>query len=242
MRAHLFRWVHRVTGLSVALLVVVFVATGVPLQFTDTFRLGSTGVPFGWVHASYGVHPPASVLVSNQVVQAGEIAMVGPRSLRVGGVLRGAQPATSMTVVATSTQLLLIPADVNAPAETSLLPHVVERFGTTVSGEIALRTSQGVMASDDYGANWRDHNGVVRWSEVTSAPISDSQAQRFGAAHVAWERWLQDLHSGRFFGRVGVWLMTIAGLALLILSVTGFVVWISSRNSERGEPRDSLRD
>jgi hypothetical protein len=236
MRAHLFRWVHRVTGLSVALLVLVFIATGVPLQFTDTFRLGSIGVPLRWVHASYGVHAPARVLISNQVVQAGEIAMVGPRTLRVAGILRGAQPITSMTVVATSTQLLLIPADVDAPAETMLMPHTVERFGTTGRGEIAVQTSQGVLASDDYGANWRGHNGVVRWSEVASVPISESQAKRFGAAHVAWERWLQDLHSGRFFGPVGVWVMTIAGLALLILSVTGFVVWISSRNSDRAVP------
>jgi len=43
------------------------------------------------------------------------------------------------------------------------------------------------------------------------------------------ERWLQDLHSGRFFGTIGIVVLDIASALLLILAVTGLIIWWRSR-------------
>ena len=39
------------------------------------------------------------------------------------------------------------------------------------------------------------------------------------------ERWLQDLHSGRFFGTPGVVIVDVASLLMLILAGTGLMLW-----------------
>ena len=59
--------------------------------------------------------------------------------------------------------------------------------------------------------------------------LPESRA-RYAATRLNWERWLQDLHSGRFFGPVGVWIMTIAGAALIVLGISGLIVWVLGRN------------
>lgn len=235
MSASLFRLVHRVTGLAAALFVVVFVATGIPLQFTDALKLGTIGVPFRWVHAAYGIQVPVRALASNEVVQVGEIALSGHRSFHTNGVLRGARQLESVMVIATSSDLMLVSADARAPVETTRFPYTVNQFGIANRNEIVVDTANGVFVSNDYGASWRESQPTsVRWLSVVGNPTTGDQAQRYGAAHVAWERWLQDLHSGRFFGPIGVWVMTVAGVALLILSVTGLFVWWSSRRN--GKP------
>jgi uncharacterized iron-regulated membrane protein len=45
------------------------------------------------------------------------------------------------------------------------------------------------------------------------------------------ERWLQDLHSGRFFGTFGVLTVDLASALLLILAGTGLVLWWRYRRS-----------
>ena len=43
------------------------------------------------------------------------------------------------------------------------------------------------------------------------------------------EQILLDLHSGRLFGSFGVLVMDLAAILLVVLSITGFVAWNSSR-------------
>ena len=42
---------------------------------------------------------------------------------------------------------------------------------------------------------------------------------------ITWERFMQDLHSGRFFGQAGIYFMDIISLLLLVLAVTGIMLW-----------------
>ena len=43
------------------------------------------------------------------------------------------------------------------------------------------------------------------------------------------ERFLLDAHSGRFFGKYGIYVVDIAAILLLILSVTGIWLWVVRR-------------
>jgi len=234
MSSSLIRMLHRVTGLSVAVLVIGFVATGIPLQFTDTLQLGSRGVPYPWVHAAYRVEIPSVVRSSNGVVQAGDMLFARGRVLRVEGELRGALSMSSVLAVVTSSELLLLPADEGMPVDRTAIEQAVSRFGTTPRRALVVDTPLGVLVSDDLGASWRQEApAAVNWLEVDTVPTDPTHARRFGAAHVTWERWLQDLHSGRFFGPVGVLVMSITAIALLVLSVSGFVVWFFGRKTSK---------
>ncbi|MBL1432554.1 MAG: hypothetical protein COB94_003805 [Gammaproteobacteria bacterium] len=43
---------------------------------------------------------------------------------------------------------------------------------------------------------------------------------------ISWERMLLDLHSGRVFGRYGIYVMDFAAIGLLVLSCTGLWIWL----------------
>ena len=47
------------------------------------------------------------------------------------------------------------------------------------------------------------------------------------------DRVLLDIHSGRFFGTVGKWVYDITVVGVLILSVTGFILFFRTRRRNR---------
>jgi hypothetical protein len=48
-------------------------------------------------------------------------------------------------------------------------------------------------------------------------------------ASLNWQRLLQDLHAGRVFGWAGQLVMDLAALLLVILALTGVIIWSRSR-------------
>ncbi len=72
---------------------------------------------------------------------------------------------------------------------------------------------------------------AITWAAVK--PLSASESEPFRTAYrsrlLSIERWLQDLHSGRFFGTIGIIVLDIASALLLILAVTGLIIWWRSR-------------
>ena len=48
------------------------------------------------------------------------------------------------------------------------------------------------------------------------------------SAEVNWERLMLDLHAGRTFG-LGPWLMDAVALLIIVLSMTGFGIWLAGR-------------
>ncbi|MCB2385418.1 PepSY-associated TM helix domain-containing protein [Thalassolituus alkanivorans] len=46
---------------------------------------------------------------------------------------------------------------------------------------------------------------------------------------ISWQRVLLDLHSGRWFGSWGVWVVDVAALILLFLALSGAWIWFSRK-------------
>lgn len=46
---------------------------------------------------------------------------------------------------------------------------------------------------------------------------------------ISWQRVLLDLHSGRWFGSYGIWIVDIAALMLLFLALSGSWIWFNRR-------------
>ncbi len=47
------------------------------------------------------------------------------------------------------------------------------------------------------------------------------------------DRLILDLHSGRFFGSIGKWIYNLATIGVLILSATGFILFLRTRRRPR---------
>jgi len=46
---------------------------------------------------------------------------------------------------------------------------------------------------------------------------------------ISWQRVVLDMHSGRWFGPLGPWIVDLAALVLLFLACSGFWIWYSRR-------------
>ena len=78
------------------------------------------------------------------------------------------------------------------------------------NGEVAVNTSHGWTMSKDTGKTWDD--------------------SRLQMEHPSIHRLVLSIHNGYFFGPRFVWLYDFAAAALLVLIVTGFVLWKQGRS------------
>ncbi|MFQ5348705.1 MAG: PepSY domain-containing protein, partial [Rhodothalassiaceae bacterium] len=109
------------------------------------------------------------------------------------------------------------------------LPGRIERIGRGASGEIVLATADGLFATRD-GLDFTpmDERGDVRWSDPPASAPPAALAPALAAYRgegVALHRVVADLHSGRFMGPVGPYVMDAAALGLILLAGSGFILW-----------------
>ncbi|MFT7651161.1 MAG: hypothetical protein ACI9ON_002032 [Limisphaerales bacterium] len=230
-RAKTVRLVHRYFGLALILPVLLLAVTGVLLEFTDALKLGSRGVESTWVHQQYGITTPTTQLVSGPATQVGNRTFVTGRQFKSEGALVAATDLDILSAVFTESEVTIVPKEWDIPIERSALPNF-NRVGLTTDHGWLLDTTQGILVSRDLGASWLAGDASsAQWLTVHEEATTPQWASEYGAAHLNWERWLQDLHSGRFFGDIGVWIMSFAALAFIALALTGFLVWLSTSRS-----------
>jgi hypothetical protein len=229
-----YRLLHRFMGVCLALPLLLLVVTGIPLQFTVQLGLGSAGVPYAWVHAIYGIAAPATANASGEIVQLGDLMFVGERAATVSGELVGAARLPGALAVVAGPELILVADDTEVPMERNALPAVPARLGIVDADKLVIDVPGGQLWSDDFGATWDDQSATaagIAWLEVVPRPSDAALRSRFGSANLSWERWLQDLHSGRFFGPVGIWVMNLASFVFILLGFTGLVLWFATRRA-----------
>ncbi len=222
------RTIHKVTGLCLVAPVLLLVVTGIPLELSDRLGLGRTGVPYEWVHARYGISAPNEAHVVGDAIELGDLLLVHQRAIENFGNLLAAKTSGDLTFILTSDEWILVPTDSTIPVERGTYPNPISQ-ATFVAGLPMLATEAGIITSTDYGASWHPALAPVpNWSKPERVAVLPRWHARYAASVLTWERWLQDLHSGRFFGTVGQWIMTFASLAFVLLAITGTWVWIRS--------------
>ena len=205
------------------------IATGLPLQFSSELSLGSRYVGQGWILDWYGIQAPTRVLESGEVASiANTVFRNGQAIERLDG-FRGAITFDGLLMIAGDNEILL-----HDPRSGSLLdrfaqPEGILRIGI-LDGVPVIQTPSGIIQSDQELVNWQRVDTDP--ARVTWSVISDADDQRAAPLRalvrqqlLTVERLFQDLHSGRFFGTVGVVLIDIASVLLIFLAFTGLMLW-----------------
>lgn len=98
--------------------------------------------------------------------------------------------------------------------------HAIELAGSTVT---AFEKDSGVWVSDDQGVSWHQDHPLA--AGITGLPVEYK--------HYTLKKLIMDLHTGKaFFGKSGEWIWIDAlGLAMVLLSMTGAVVWWRNRKA-----------
>lgn len=230
---------HRWIGVSAALLVVVLAITGIALNHTEQLRLDERAVTSDTVLAWYGIEAPhalaAFAVGSHWLSQADKRWYFDDTPLPGEfGSLRGAATLPSSLIAAASTDAVWLLTERGEVVERmdagAGVPGDIRRLGVDAQQRLVLDAGAGYARSDTQYLQWRQVSAPedVRWAEPSAPPEPLRQAilQRHRGAGLSLERVLLDLHSGRLFGRFGVYVMDVAAILMLVLAASGTWLWL----------------
>jgi len=231
------RW-HRWLGLAVALPVLVLSVSGVLLNHIASFDWASRPLP-PLLARWYGVPVPDAVsgvsLGNHWYAQANNNLFVdGQKRLDCPAPLRGVVQENSWTVVGCADELLLLNGQ-GQQVERMGAAYGVPAFSAIGRNEqgLVLKTGQGLIQYDVNQLASEVLPEGASWQPSRQQDLPDTMTQQIIAQSVPpslhWQRLLLDLHAGRLFGLAGQLVMDLAALLLVILALTGTVIWSRSR-------------
>jgi len=208
------RW-HRRVGIASALFVLVLSITGILLGFSDQLGLQNKSATGAIVNAVYERETERPPLGAK---------MQGVSFYWVDGYLYAAE---QNGIVVEEPPLTLGAYD--------------EFFRVKAGDTHYLFMADGQLVEKGHGVPELSAALVV-FTEL-NAGENDIALSRYRGQGVTLDRIILDIHTGRFFGPVGPWLMVIASLFLIILSITGLFMWtgVPARRRARKEAQTARR-
>lgn len=234
----LYVW-HRYVGLAAALLVTALALTGIVLNHTEELQLDERFVQSPWILDWYGIRAPETATTYATpiapVTLLGHQLYVGDRPLAGEyGRLLGAVGGGGRLIVAADDRLLLTGADGGLLAELTTLdgvPAGVQHLGRDGQGRPVIAADSGRYRPDADFTRWErlpesQHDYAWARPETLTPERRRVLERAFRGRILPWERVLLDLHSGRFFGTHGIWIMDGAALFMLFLAGSGTLIWL----------------
>jgi len=227
---------HARIGVLAALLFLTLAVTGVMLNHTDGLQLAKRQVHAVWLMKWYGLEgerPEAGYLFKDgyfignhqRWVMDGKLLPADPEAV-VGAVEAGA-----MRYVATRSTLYMFQPEgvlVEKLSDNALPDGNLESLGVE-DARLAVKTSGGVFVTKDALAWSSATSRSIKWAVMQ--PLSENRRAEAAAAiapSLPLERLVLDIHSGRIFGQYGPWLMDLAALVLVMLSLSGAWIYLRS--------------
>ncbi len=228
--------VHRWMGVVVSLFVVFLVLTGWALNHAGALDLGRISVRTPWIAAWYGLRgevPATGHAASGRWLIGNEEGLLldGKRIDAKLGAPIGMVSAQRQFYIASRDQLLILDSDgrvIETLNSADLPGRPITRIG--LAQEKIVLQAGGEFATSD-GVSWSPYQGEVTWATSQPLPADQLKAAQILAPSLSLERIVQDLHSGRVFGRYGPLLMDAVGLIFLLLAASG--LWMFFRHRRR---------
>lgn len=226
------RW-HRRVGFVLAALFVVVAGTGLLLNHGEALGLRGKQIEANWLFRWYGLQPagdPRGFAVGNGWIVAldGDV-FVGERWVARLPEVKGAVRREGVIAVAGASSILLLTREGELVESLvgGLLPQgSIERIGIAANESLVVQTSAGTFAAVGDFLGWRpDDGGNVVWSEPSPLPrpMEQQVLTEYRGEGLTLHRIVTDVHSGRFFGPIGVVIVDLVTLGLLFLVATG--IW-----------------
>ena len=238
MQRDLSVW-HRSIGLTAALFIFFLVVTGIVIQHSDGLNLPAKYLSNSWLLHYYGIkpNPITSFDIGEQVVShAGETIYLSGNPISVKAEnLHGAVVLHGDIVIATSDLVLVCDSTGQVVDEITVQDGLHELpLGIALTGydTVVIRGANTHWEADAGFATWYEfRKSDPRWMMPSATPpnLKEMIEAYDMSSQISWERFLLDLHSGRFLGKYGVYVIDAAGVLILILSITGIILWTTRR-------------
>lgn len=123
----------------------------------------------------------------------------------------------------------------------------IEKIAVTDTDNIYVQRLGQVYYSDDALLSWQiSEHATLKWSsdELLTPEIQERLQAAIIPTILRYERVMLDIHSGRFFGTYGVFVVDLAGVLFMLLAISGTWIWLKhnlkhwggrrSKNKQKG--------
>ena len=232
---------HRYVGIVSALFVIILSVTGLLLNFNDELALDDDHVASRWLLEQYSIgdFPVTSFQTEDLLIShASQYLFInGEYVLNTRDALLGAIKTDSYIVLATHSSLLLLSHEgvlIDEIGKLTGLPEAPLGIAKDIQGHTVLRGINTYWKGSSELSAWQPLDGPhPQWvaPAQTSATTND-RIQSYARSHeITLERMLLDLHSGRLFGDIGKNIMSLAAILLLVLAISGTIIWLKKKPS-----------
>ena len=231
---------HRRVGLFMVVILFIVMATGFMMNHTDHLQLSDIKLTSPGLLKWYGLEQEESVkgfLVKEDIWFAAfdEQLYFNQQAIAdCSGELLAALDFQALLLALCNNGLYLL-TDEGLLLETITpdqgLPMNASSIGLA-GNKLVVQASDSITGFDLDTLNTLPTAGEkIVWAKAETLPreITDS----LNSAHITLEKLVQDIHSGRILGGLGIWLVDLSALLLLILTITGLWSWLRHRNLTR---------
>lgn len=226
------------------LFVLILSVTGIALNHSSAWQLDRSYVHWSWLLDAYGIEapPPSASFAAgdHRVTLLGErLYFDGLELARNIDALTGAVATSQFLVIATNSEILILTTSGELVERISLaadLPAKIEAVGM-VEDRVVVKSGNADFRFDEALVElepWPDSgNTDARWA--TPSPLASDELATlqnlYRGRGLTVERLLTDTHSGRIFTRLGPYLMDAVAVILILLSLTGLLMWLQRTGS-----------
>ncbi|WP_299795412.1 PepSY-associated TM helix domain-containing protein [uncultured Shewanella sp.] len=228
---------HRGLGIISALFILLMALSGILINHSNQLSIDTTHVEQSWLLDYYGITPPAQIDIYQtspfKLASSDNLIWVDNRlAVEADSSIKGVLSLGRVLVAVDSDNLYLLSKEgelLEKQDASTGLPRGIEAIG--FDEQLWLKTDTGTFMADDDLIEWNQSQplAAIDWSEPLAADSvideRESIALQARSSHLTWERVLLDIHSGRFFGSLGPWIMDLVALALIIMAISGIYIW-----------------
>ena len=236
---HWINW-HRTVGFIATIFILVLVVSGLVLNHAGDLKLDRIYIGNEMILDWYGIAPqrlPVSYQAgSHRVTQIDNRLYLDVDEIQGNPeVLRGVVSSGQFMALAFSSSIYLITGQgdlIEKITREQGLPADLHAIGLGRDGEILIQSGHTVLCSDMDLQTWRQcRNGGVYWSASDRLPgdLEKTLIRKYRGKGLSLEKLLVDLHSGRIFGGVGVYLIDVSAIIFIILAMSGWWLWLKRR-------------
>ncbi len=229
------KW-HRTMGIISALFVVFLTVTGLMLNHTEPLHLKNRFIQniifLDLYDIKPGKEPQGYLAADHWITQVGERIYFDQKELAEGvNKLIGVVAANEKIIVAYDGQLLLVTIQgevIEHLAGTEGVPAGMRAIGITRNDDVVIRGAHGDYLADIESLQWKEEEQIdAEWSKTSPVPkaLLAKLLYLYRGKGLPLERVILDMHSGRFLGSFGIYLVDAAAVLFLLLSLSGAWMW-----------------
>jgi len=240
-----FLW-HRRLGLLLVIFIITLAVTGIMLNHTNSLQLGHTKINNALILSLYDINPK-SPLISYQTEQHifsqldEQIYFDTKKILSAKQQIRGVTNAGEIIILVLSHDVILLTRNAEIIDRYALAQeNEIEHIGLYKNNVIIKMMNQTLWQADEDILNWQP----IELKQMTWAPpvqlnenLKQNLLTQYRGEGLPLERIVLDIHSGRIFGPLGVYVVDAVGIIMLFLSFSGAWMWWQRRLKQSRKKR-----